>query len=173
VPVIVLTAAGIESLREASQLRATAVLAKPLNLDVLSAVIEHVLRDWSREPPDAQQTGRPIGVCPICGVTVYLDTHELRQAERMDAVHATRVRHVLSHSAAEIASVPLRKRLLQLPVEGRGTLASWFYNELRRDWGDQDRRGVHSVDAALDSPALHRLWQDATRCVWPECRHVS
>src|SRR5438128_203914 len=38
VPVIVLTAAGMDSLREASQLRATAVLAKPLNLDVLSAV---------------------------------------------------------------------------------------------------------------------------------------
>lgn len=91
IPVIVLSAAGLEALREASSLRATAVLAKPLNLDVLSTVIEHVLRDWRRE--------------------------------------------------------------------------------LRRDWGDMDRRGVHSIDAALGSPALHRLWHDAVRCTWRNCRH--
>ena len=34
VPVVVLSAAGMDSLREASQLRATAVLSKPLDLDV-------------------------------------------------------------------------------------------------------------------------------------------
>ena len=102
---------------------------------------------------------------------MYTDSYEFRQPERIHAVRAARVKHVLSHSAAEIASVPLRKRLLQLPIGGRRTLASWFYNELRRDWGDQDRRGLHSIDAALDSPALHRLWQAAICCAWPGCRH--
>jgi hypothetical protein len=65
----------------------------------------------------------------------------------------------------------MRKRVLQLPPGGRGRLASWYCYDLARDWGDQDRRGVHSIDAALDSPALHRLWQDALRCAWPDCRH--
>ena len=49
IPVIVLSAGGLDALREASQLRATAVLAKPLNLDVLSSVIDHVLEQWARE----------------------------------------------------------------------------------------------------------------------------
>jgi CheY-like chemotaxis protein len=172
VPVIVLSAAGLEGLREASLLRATALLAKPLNLDVLSTVIEYVLRDWSRETTEADQTGRPIGVCPICKVTVFADlVVSASRSDRMQAVYAARVKHVLSHSAADIAGIALRQRLLELPSRGRGGLASWFYRELRRDWGDNDTRGVHSIDAALDSPALHRLWQDAIRCNWSGCRH--
>jgi hypothetical protein len=61
--------------------------------------------------------------------------------------------------------------LLQLPPEGRRTLATWFYHELRKDWGDQDRRAVHSIDAVLDSPAVHRLWHEALTCGLPGCRH--
>jgi CheY-like chemotaxis protein len=55
VPVIVLSAAGMDGLRDASQLRANAVLSKPVDLDVLAAVIEHVLREWratTRRRPD-------------------------------------------------------------------------------------------------------------------------
>src|SRR5947207_9993964 len=44
-PVVVFSAAGREGLHDASALRATAVLPKPLNLDVLAAVLEHVLSD--------------------------------------------------------------------------------------------------------------------------------
>lgn len=51
VPVIVLSAAGMEGLRDASQLRASAVLSKPVDLDVLSAVVDHVLREWRVTPP--------------------------------------------------------------------------------------------------------------------------
>jgi CheY-like chemotaxis protein len=172
VPVVVLSAAGIEGLREASRLRATAVLAKPLDLDVLSAVIQHVLREWSDEPPVPETPGRPIGTCPICEESAYAEVSETTlESDRVRAVHIARLRHVLAHSAADIARVPMRMRLLQLPSGRRGTLAKWLYHELRRDWGDQDRRSVHSIDAALDSPSLHRLWQDATRCGWPSCRH--
>src|SRR4051794_36912392 len=74
-PVVVLSAAGVPALRDATALRATAVLSKPIDLDVLSAVLEHVLRDSSRGParpgealPDG--TLQPIGDCPICGRTL-------------------------------------------------------------------------------------------------------
>jgi CheY-like chemotaxis protein len=175
VPVIALSAAGIEGLREAWQLRATAVLAKPLNLDVLSVVIEHVLRLWTRESPGSTSSGteQPIGVCPVCGATIYARVTDSPrdQADPMHAMHAARIRHVLTHSESEIRDVPMRKRVLQLPPGGRGRLASWYCYDLARDWGDQDRHAVHSIDAALDSPALHRLWQDAARCDWPGCSH--
>ena len=54
VPVIVLSAAGVDGLRDAVELRASAVLSKPVDLDVLSAVIDHVLREWRRSVPDLQ-----------------------------------------------------------------------------------------------------------------------
>ena len=173
VPVIALSAAGIEGLRQAWQLRATAVLAKPLNLDVLSVVIEHVLRLWTRESAASRGTEQPIGVCPVCGASIYATVTDPQRdsADPMHAIHAARIRHVLTHSESEIRDVPMRSRVLQLPPGGRGRLASWYCYDLARDWGDQDRRGVHSIDAALDSPALHRLWQDATRCDWPGCHH--
>jgi CheY-like chemotaxis protein len=52
VPVIVLSAAGVDGLRDAVDLRASAVLAKPVDLDVLSTVIDHVLREWRHTKPD-------------------------------------------------------------------------------------------------------------------------
>lgn len=169
VPVIVLSAAGLEGLRAAASLRATAVLAKPLNLDVLSTVIEHVLRDWRRGSVGEQATGVPIGVCPVCQKTVHADVD--LSASKIEQVHQARLQHVLSHSATDLAGVDMRQKVLALPMQGRYKLASWFYRELRRDWGDQDGRGVHTIDAALDSPALHRLWHDSVACGWPACRH--
>jgi CheY-like chemotaxis protein len=170
VPVVVLSAAGIEGLRQAARLRATAVLGKPLDLDVVSAVVEHVLRQWTTSLR-IEPRGRPIGTCPICDTTAYADIADVGHTDRFEAIRTARIQHVLNHSAAEIADVPIRKRLLQLPLDGRRRLASWFYRELRQDWGDLDRRGVHSIDQALDSPALHRLWHEAVLCGAPNCRH--
>jgi two-component system response regulator (stage 0 sporulation protein F) len=172
IPVVVLSAAGIDYLRQASQLRATAVLSKPVDLDVLATVVEHVLREWRREPVPEETTGRLIGKCPVCGEFVHkgiLDDGSA--ADRLQAMHQARLGHVLSHVAGDIAAVPLRKRLLQLPLEGRGALAKWLYYDLRRDWGDLDRRGVHSMESVLGSAKMHGLWHEAEQCGWPGCRH--
>src|SRR5256885_4651398 len=53
VPVVVLSAGGLPALRDAVALRATAALAKPVDLDVLSAVLDPVLRDFGRPPGGA------------------------------------------------------------------------------------------------------------------------
>jgi CheY-like chemotaxis protein len=174
VPVVVLSAAGIEALRLASKLHATAVLAKPLDLDVLSEVIDHVLGTARpAEPAPADADRRPIGTCPICGRTAYAETGDaLGVSESVELLHAARRAHIRSHAAAEIARAPLWRRIRAMPG-GRRILSRWVDQELHEDWGDQDRRGVHAIDAVLDSPALHRLWQDAVRCGWPACRHAS
>jgi two-component system, chemotaxis family, chemotaxis protein CheY len=164
VPVVVLSAAGHDMVRTATRLRATAVLPKPLDLDVLAFVLEHVLR----RPPC------PVGVCPICGTvpTAELDP-AASLARRLRVVHAARKAHVLSHSAADVAHLRLGQRLLQLPVDRRDILTDWLYRELCQDWGDEDRRAVHSVDEVLGLPALHRLWQDTLRCSYHGCRHAA
>jgi CheY-like chemotaxis protein len=172
VPVVVLSAAGIVPLRQAWQLRATAVLSKPLDLDVLATVIDHVLREWTRAPRTGKGSGHPIGTCPICGDTVYIDLEQtLANPERVKMIRTARLRHVLSHSSVDIADVPLRRKLLDMPVQGRGMLANWLYHELRESWGDQDRCGVHSVDEVLGSAAVHRLWHATVVCALANCRH--
>jgi CheY-like chemotaxis protein len=162
VPVVVLTAAGMEMLRAATKLRATAVLSKPLDLDVLSTVLEHVLR----RPP------RPVGTCPICGAVASVEPDpEVPVTGRLDSIHAARLKHVLLHSAEDFARIPMRQQLLQLAADRRQLLTEWLYRDLRYDWGDQDRRGVHSVEEALSSPTVHRLWHDAVSCSFQHCRH--
>ncbi len=169
VPVVVLSAAGAAGLREASHLCATAVLSKPIDLDVLSALVDRVLHEW-RPPIPAQLTAltaRPVGTCPICARTVYAEA-----GPTLRDLHAARLGHVQTHTAAEMASVPLRQRLRCMPRRGRDTLATWLYHDLRRDWGDRDRRGVHSIEAVLDSPAVHRFWQDVAGCTCGDCRRA-
>ncbi|TME44151.1 MAG: response regulator [Chloroflexi bacterium] len=162
VPVVVLTAAGMEMLRAATKLRASAVLSKPLDLDVLSTVLEHVLR----QPP------RPVGTCPICGGVGSVDLDpEVPVSGQLDALRAARLKHVLLHSAEDFGRMPMRQQLLQLAADRRQLLTDWLYRDLRYDWGDQDRRGVHSVDEALSSAAVHRFWQDALTCSFEHCRH--
>ena len=113
VPVVVLSAAGIEDLRQAWHLHATAVLSKPVDLDVLSAVIEHVLREWRREPRVKEPAGAPIGNCPVCNLTVYAQlTDSSRFADQIRSIHQARLAHILSHYATDIAAVRLRRRFL-------------------------------------------------------------
>ena len=171
VPVVVFSAAGKPGLHEAAVLHANAILPKPLNMEVLAAVLDYVLSD-ARKCRAALSTGRRVGTCPICGLAVFAQIDDAMSAPvRIRAIHAARQAHVLSHSAREIAHVPLRTRLLQMPIAQRHILADWVYRELRQHWGDADGRGVHSIDEALHSVALHRLWQDATRCGFPSCSH--
>jgi DNA-binding response OmpR family regulator len=120
VPVVVLSAAGKDHLFEADALGASAVLVKPLDLELLAECLQRVLR----------------GSRGIYGA--------------------------MAHSASEMARAPLRARVLRFPAGRRRILSNWMYRELRQNWGDLDRRGVHSIDEALASASLHRLWQDAS-----------
>jgi CheY-like chemotaxis protein len=172
IPVVVLSAAGIDGLRSAQKLRATAVLGKPVDLDVLSQVIDHVLEQWRPVSPAIAPPRRSIGTCPICCVTVYAPVDDgLTPTNQLGAVHAARRAHVRTHSHADIVRAPLHRKFFEMPAGDRHILARWVYHELHQNWGDQDSRGVHSIAAVLDSPTVHRLWQDAVRCGFPGCQH--
>src|SRR5205823_1209181 len=120
----------------------------------------------------APPAGRRVGTCPICGISLYAHIDDsLTVPDRIRAIHAVRRAHVLSHTAGDIARVPLRTRLLQMPIGQRRILADWVYSELRHQWGDADRLGIHPIDEVLGSVTIHRLWQDALRCNYPSCPH--
>jgi hypothetical protein len=51
--------------------------------------------------------------------------------------------------------------LPSLNAEQRLTLVRDVYSCLRAEWGEQDSRGVYTVEDALGSAALYRLWLDA------------
>ncbi len=126
----------------------------------------------SARPEADPHRGRRVGTCPICGISLYAELDDsLNVPARIRAIHAVRRAHVLSHTAGDIARVPLRTRLLQMPIGQRRILADWVYSELRHQWGDTDRLGVHAIDEALNSVNIHRLWQDALRCNYPSCPH--
>jgi two-component system chemotaxis response regulator CheY len=165
VPVVVLSASGVEPLKQAAQLDAAAVLQKPPDLDELEDVISRIVRVSSMRAP----AGVPIGTCPICGV---LQRSQL-DGERRAALDRARVEHVLSHTASELARLPIRSRILGLSTVYRRRLANWLYDDLRHNWGDLDRIAAHSVDEALGSTAMHALWQSAVSCGAPGCRHLS
>jgi CheY-like chemotaxis protein len=176
-PVVVLSAGGLTALRDAVALRATAALAKPVDLDVLSAVLDHVLRDFGREPIEPlgpeEPLREPVGSCPICGRTAYAILNlGLRPTERLSQIYAARRTHVMSHTAADLVHEPMRRRLLQLPVDRRRILANWMFHDMRQDWGDRDRRGIFSIDEVLQATALRDLWHEATACGAPTCRHT-
>jgi CheY-like chemotaxis protein len=176
VPVVVLSAAGLPALRDAVALRATAALSKPIDLDVLSTVLDHVMRDFARPEVDdaeVERRGRELaGNCPICGATLFARIDDaLSTGERIEAIHTARRDHVMSHSALDIAHIPLRTRLLELPSQRRRILADWMYRDLRQEWGDSDQRAVHSIDEALNSVSMRRLWYDATSCGGLHCQH--
>jgi CheY-like chemotaxis protein len=175
-PVVVLSAGGSEALRSATALRATAVLAKPVDLDALSRVLEQVLREArfaaSLNVDAVVRAPQPVGKCPICGEVPYSDTIVASSGmARLEQIHAARRAHLMAHSARDVARVPMRTRLLELPVNRRRILADWLYRELRHEWGDRDRRGAYSIDETLSSSAMHRLWQAALSCGYAGCQH--
>jgi hypothetical protein len=40
-------------------------------------------------------------------------------------------------------------------------------------WGDQDSRGCYSIEQALGSTSVYRLWLVAQRCSSPTCSHAK
>jgi two-component system, chemotaxis family, chemotaxis protein CheY len=172
VPVIVLSASGRRGLRAASQMYATAVLAKPFDLDVLLGVVRRVLGHPSGAPRIRERTNRPIGTCPVCGVPQLAEMDQTQfSINPRGAIDTARVKHVLSHTPEALANLPIRVRLLKLPSERRRILARWLYDDLRHNWGDQDRSAVHGVHEVLGSVAMHRMWQAVEACAQPGCRH--
>lgn len=115
--------------------------------------------------------------CGICGNTVesrvpsnWHPSKLARRAERdMQA-------HMKTHSFAEVLRYEIRKDLDQVPDEQRPTIVRDVYRQLLGSGtgasfalNDADSRGVYSIDEALGSIDLFRLWRSARNCGLPGC----
>ena len=118
--------------------------------------------------------GELVGACHICGREIRAHVEPgLGTIDVIRAARAAAERHLRAHTAAERARAKLRNALLYLPAAQRRMLVRDVYTDLLRQWGDQDRRGSYSIEEALGSVALHRLWQAVTACGAPDCRHLA
>jgi hypothetical protein len=60
-----------------------------------------------------------------------------------------------------------------MPAAERAMAVKQVYCELLAVYGDQETRGVYSIDEALGMTSMYRLWLEAERCSKPGCRHAS
>jgi hypothetical protein len=59
----------------------------------------------------------------------------------------------------------LRRSLCDLPPADRALAVRDIYSKLRELWGDTDRVGAYSIEEALGTTGMHRLWLSAYRVV--------
>jgi len=117
--------------------------------------------------------------CSICGTAIetsipsdWHPSHLARRAEEdLDS-------HLQTHSLPEVLRHEIRQDLDQVPDDERATLIRDIYrNLLGTATGDDyklhdaDRLGVYSIDEALGSMNVIRLWRRANRCSDPHCAH--
>ncbi len=116
--------------------------------------------------------------CVICGDLIESNVpnnwHPSKLARRAEWDMQA---HLKTHSFAEVLRYELRQDLDQVPEEDRATIVRDVYRELLGVWtpdgsyslGHADSRGVFSLDEALGSVTLYRLWRSAKRCRLRDC----
>lgn len=117
-----------------------------------------------------------VGVCGICGESIRVEPPPIpEEAALLSAAREAAEEHVATHSTTQIVHAQLRRVLPQLPSSEREEAVKQVYAELRKMWGDQDSRGVYSIDEVLGSSAMYRLWHDAGSCGRSDrgCAHRS
>ena len=103
-----------------------------------------------------------VGTCEVCGHVIYADLDGPATSNRLIlAARAATREHLASHTQGELLRTELRGLLPSLNAAQRLTVVREVYSCLRAEWGEQDSRGVYTVEDALGSAALYRLWLDA------------
>jgi hypothetical protein len=122
------------------------------------------------------------GTCAICGGTVEstapVNWHADKLARRAERDMQA---HLRTHSFAELLRFEIRKDIDQVPDEQRPTIVRDVYRQLLGSISDgtfalrdADSRGVYSIEEALGSLDLYRLWRSARGCELAGCdQHAS
>jgi hypothetical protein len=117
----------------------------------------------------------PRGDCEICNEPIWMDIPDSGAADdpahRQHEFQALADEHLRTHPAPVQARFWLRRFLDDVRPSERAVAVRRIYTDLRALWGDQDSRGVYSIDEALGSARVYRLWLDANRCSFATCRH--
>jgi hypothetical protein len=114
-------------------------------------------------------------ICEICGDPIYVEV-EREQSLWLgggfsQAVERAAAAHIATHPTPVVERFLLRKHLDEIAPDVRPAAVKQVYGELRELWGDEDQRGMYSIDDVLGSIDLYRLWQSANHCTWERCRH--
>jgi hypothetical protein len=115
-------------------------------------------------------------ICEICGDPIYVEIGREHESASWlggfsQAVERAAAAHIATHPTPVVERFLLRKHLDEIAPDVRPAAVKQVYAELREMWGDEDRRGMYSIDEVLGEVTVYRLWLDASRCTWDRCHH--
>lgn len=114
-----------------------------------------------------------VATCGVCEEPIYLEVDEGEPTDQLlRELRQVEEQHLQTHPAPVLALFALRQVLPRLTPSERALRVRQVYRALLSMWGDEDQRGVYSIDEALGSAACYRLWMDAERCGYAGCRHA-
>jgi hypothetical protein len=119
----------------------------------------------------------PVATCAICDEPIWMDLSN--SVDRLDVLGvqqglgAVMAEHLRSHPEPVQARFWLRRFLDDVRPTDRAVVVKRIYTELRSLWGDQDSRGLYTIDEVLGSACLYRLWLSAQGCSYAKCRHTE
>ncbi len=115
---------------------------------------------------------RHAATCGLCEQPIYIDLDGALPAPTLvqQLLEAEKA-HLRQHPAPLLALYWLRKSLTDLPLAERTERVRQVYLAVRGLRGDEDCRGVYTVDEALGNAALYHFWLSADRCSRRDCRH--
>ncbi len=115
-----------------------------------------------------------VASCGICDQPIYAEVELGVPASAARAIlQRAASEHLHTHPEPVVAHFYLQTTIERLPPDERLLLIREIYTDLRRLWGDADGRGVYTIDEALGSAAMYRLWHSASACSHPGCAHRS
>ncbi len=111
--------------------------------------------------------------CVICDEPIYVEIEDgmSAPATRVEVQRAATA-HLHTHPEPVVAHFYLSAVLDRLAPNERALAVREIYGDLRKLWGDRDARGLYSIDEALGSVAMYRLWHAASACSGKGCRHT-
>ena len=119
----------------------------------------------------------PVVTCAICNEPICMEMPD--RSDGLDPAHlrhefeAVAEEHLRTHPQPVHARFWLRRFLDDISPGERALAVKQIYNDLRELWGEQDSRGVYTIDEALGTPSLYRLWLAANRCSYRACKHAA
>ena len=114
-------------------------------------------------------------ICEICGETIYVELEQVpagRARGYYASVQRAAAEHLATHPSPVVERYLLRKHLDELKPDVRPAAVKQVYTQLRELWGEDDTRGVYSIDEALGSVTMYQLWRNAGHCSWSRCQHA-
>ncbi len=117
-------------------------------------------------------------ICEICGEEIWIEANPAPASSWAGGgiqavVERAAQEHLARHPTAVVERFLLRKHLDELAPDVRPVAVKQVYSQLRELWGDEDQRPVYSIEEALGSMPVYRLWCNANRCTWERCRHTA